>query len=147
MNNRKKTIKYTNSHGHTDKASYEEIREKIDNGVVSKLLHHSLSDELLDDISKIYDEIWEVLPHCTIAKISTLEQFELFFMREFDPQNTVKIFEKIVKTYKRAVLKYGSMLKTRIKIMTIILFIIYDALSEEEMQDSQVKYILNLYRG
>lgn len=91
-----------NDEGETRENSQPEVRTvKISDLKPGPIQHESLPPELLAKISKLYAFLGPYLS-------TTLEQFELGFMRDMHPENEIAIWSAIAFAFQNYVVKFGD---------------------------------------
>ena len=108
------------------------------------IVQASLDTNLLPRIKKVYEMIKDVL--IETADIRTLEQFEISFMRAFDPEEALEIQEIVVMAYRNciAIFKTDGP-KDFVKIYRDIMRHVVNWYTEKEKEMPYVKRIINTY--
>ena len=116
----------------------------VDKLPTNPILHQVLDNELLPRMKKIYDIIKDVL--IEISQIKTLEQFEVSFMRDYDPEEALKNLEIIVESYQYAssCFKNGT-IEDRSNIYIAIMRYAMEWFNEEEKERKDIKKIIEIY--
>lgn len=111
-----------------------------------KIITMSLDDELLERINWVYRQLKEVL--CVEMKnMHTEEQFQLLFMRDDQPKESISVWEDILRAWKVAQKIYGETDEIKQSIFRTLMFNLVDALSPEEREREDIKKIISIYAG
>ena len=136
MSNRK--IKITDELGIEHYVPIEEIKSSF-------IVSPDLNKKTLSKIKKIHSKIKDVLKKET-PKLSTLEQFELSFMRNINPDLEVNLWEKIIKAYKMAQKIFGEDFEIRCLIFRYLIINIIDGFTKEEKKREDIKAINKIWK-
>lgn len=132
MDKEKRTAKVLNEKGEIIEVSLEEL-------VKSPIRHNSLSDDLLERIRNIFEVFRE---HLCIA---SLEQFEIDFMRDENPETEIALWENMVLAYKKAITVFGDNAVSKNLIFHTIVAGSIQALTKEELEDETIQDILKIF--
>ena len=129
------------------------IKVQKDNGEIEyidvptekpKILHNILSDILLKKIHIVYNEIRDVMQSTTEPPMN-LESFEIAFMCDPHPENSIAVWERIVRAYKKAIAYFSEDFAVKQHIYNVLLFNSMDALKDEEKEREDIKLIIDIY--
>ena len=106
-----------------------------------RIQHHSLDDDIIDRIKKIYDYLRDALD------MVPLEQFEIDFMRDHNPEKEVECWEKIIKACDIALERCGEEdnIKLKGEFLDILLLMSVNTLTDEEEDYEVVKELREIY--
>jgi len=117
----------------------------VDDLKCGRIQHDSLDDDILDRIRDIYDYIRDSLD------IATLEQFELDFMRDCNPEKEIIVWENIVRACKIAMDLYDnedeSTEELKASFLDILLLASINTLTPEEEEYEIVKELRNIFNN
>ena len=109
------------------------------------IIQFTLDDTILSHIKWIFDQL-RIVIKAEFPDCSTLEQFEVLFMRSEDTEVDLHTWDIIVKSFYTAreyFKKDGE--ETDCLIFRILLFYIADSLSKEELEREDIKLIIKVY--
>ena len=136
MSNRK--IKITDELGIEHYVPIEEIKPSF-------IVSPDLNKKTLSKIKKIHSKIKDVLDKET-PKLAVLEQFELLFMRNIDPELEVGLWKKIIQSYQIAQKIFGDDFEIRCLIFRYLIINIVDGFTKEEKKRDDIKAINKIWK-
>jgi hypothetical protein len=137
MKKKNKEIKIRNKNGDIVEIKSSKLKHQ-------PIIHSVLGNELLERIKKIHNILKDVIGTLYDSQ-SILEQFEILFMRDVDPEKDVEIWENIVKTYGEAQKYFGNTLEVRKNIFRIIMFHVIGILKPEDKKRDDIQLICKIF--
>lgn len=134
---KEKKIKVRNEEGEIVKKEFDCIEKQ-------KIIHFCLGDDLLQRIKNVYYSISEVI-NDVYEYCSTLEQFEILFMRDQDPENDIKIWEDMAETFIICQKYFGSCPEVKKNIFRIIISNLLGLLDEEQKEREDIKFVCQIF--
>lgn len=107
--------------------------------VEEPLVHHTLSDSLLSRIALAYDMLREVITYNEHRM--SLEQFEVGFMREPNPDATLDIWLRVGSAYQTALSYFPNDPYTKQQIYRWLILLVMGSVTDEDRQKEEVRII------
>ena len=134
----KREIRITDEFGIEHYVPIEEIKSSF-------IVSPDLNKKTLSKIKLIHSKIKDVLETET-PKLAVLEQFELLFMRNIDPELEVGLWKKIIQAYQIAQKIFGDDFEIRCLIFRYLIINIVDGFTKEERKREDIKAINKIWK-
>jgi hypothetical protein len=139
MKKKEEKIKIRNEEG-------DIVEKKVSDIKHQPIMHSTLGPELLDRIKNIHIVLKDVMTSLYGSQ-GILEQFELLFMRDIDPEKDVEIWENMTKAYLESQKYFGTTPEIRKNIFNIIMLHILGLISKEDREREDIKIICSIFNN